>query len=84
MKLVQVYKSRRKADTYLYMEKGAAFEELPEALQKVFGEPEPVLLISVTKDKQLARYSGEEVLAQLADKGFLLQLPPGDEKLNQC
>lgn len=80
MKLVEVYRSPRKADTYLYVEQGVEFESLPESLQGVFGAPEHVLSLKLTPDRRLARYSGAEVLEGIASQGYFLQLPPGDRQ----
>ncbi len=84
MKLVEVFKSPRKADTYLYVERGVEFEELPEPLRKVFGDPQHVLSMKLTPERQLARYSGAEVLDAINDKGFFLQMPPRDPKDPEC
>ena len=78
MKLVDVVKSSRKADTYLYLPQGTDWETLPDSLRSVFGDPQPVLTMKLTSERQLARYSGAEVLAALEDKGFFLQLPPAE------
>lgn len=82
MKLVDVFKSPRKPDTYLYLEKGQDLEALPEGLRQVFGEPQHVLSLKLTPDRQLARYTGQEVLEGLEDKGFFLQMPPRDGEVD--
>ena len=74
--LVNVFRSRRKADTYLYLPRGADFEQLPDALRQVFGAPELALSLNLEPGRKLARYTAEEVLAGLQDQGFFLQLPP--------
>lgn len=84
MTRVQVYKSRRKADTYVYLEQGVATDTLPEALQHLLGALEPVLDIPLTAERALARYSGAEVLAAIAEHGFFLQLPPEPMKEPAC
>jgi len=78
MKLVEVYRSPKKADTYLYVERGVDFESLPEPLQRVFGAPEHVLSLKLTPERRLARYTGAEVLEGIVSQGYFLQLPPGD------
>lgn len=84
MKLVEVFKSSRKADTYLYVERGTDWDSLPEGLRQIFGEPEPVLSLKLTPERQMARYSGREVLDALAQQGYLLQLPPKDPVEPTC
>lgn len=75
--LVEVFRSSRKKDTYLYLPRGAKFDELPEVLRQTFGSPELALSINLTAGRKLARYEAREVLAALSQQGFFLQLPPG-------
>ena len=75
--LVEVFRSSRKQDTYLYLPRGAIFEELPEGLRQTFGAPELALSVNLTAERKLARYDTEEVLKALSQQGFFLQLPPG-------
>ena len=75
---VDVFRSRRNSDTYLYMPRGAAFADLPEALQQVFGSPELALSLNLESGRQLARYSSDEILAELKAQGFFLQMPPAE------
>lgn len=82
--LVEVVKSPRRPETYLYVEKGQDFDALPEALRNIFGEPEKVLGLNLTPDKQLARFSGAHVLAEIAEKGFFLQMPDEHEGDESC
>ena len=75
--LVEVFRSTRKKDTYLYLPRGAKFDELPEVLRQTFGSPELALSLNLTPGRKLARYKAEEVLTALSQQGFFLQLPPG-------
>ncbi|MEE4201999.1 MAG: YcgL domain-containing protein [Halieaceae bacterium] len=78
MALVEVFKSNRKSETYLYLPRGCEQDTLPEALRQVFGKPEYVLGLDLTPDRQLARFTGAEVLAAIEEQGFFLQLPESD------
>lgn len=71
-----VYKSRRLADTYLYLRARDGFDALPAALRASFGAPEFVLELELTPARRLAREDAARVLANLAREGFHLQLPP--------
>lgn len=71
-----VYKSSKKKEMYLYVDRKYDLKELPESLTHVFGEPLPVLDMILTPEKKLARVSSEKVLEAIADKGFFLQMPP--------
>ena len=75
--LVEVFRSTRKKDTYLYLPRGAKFDELPEVLRQTFGSPELALSLNLTAGRKLARYEAEEILAARSQQGFFLQLPPG-------
>ena len=70
-----VYRSNRKRDTYLYVEKIDDFSAIPEAVMSVFGQPEFSLSFELAHDKKLAQADTREVLKSLATDGFYLQLP---------
>ncbi|MBY5991421.1 YcgL domain-containing protein [Ferrimonas balearica] len=76
-----VYKSSRKADTYLFLPKRDDFSKVPAPLMEVFGTPIFVMLLPMTKVKQLGQSDLEKVKAELTEKGFYLQLPPPTEDL---
>lgn len=76
MTLCTVYRSNRKAETYLYLAENTSFDELPDALQKQFGEPAFVMKLLIRPDRPLARVDVNQVLSQLDDEGYYLQLPP--------
>ncbi|MFC1520686.1 YcgL domain-containing protein, partial [Pseudomonadota bacterium] len=71
-----VYKSSRKVDTYLFVEKRDNFDAVPEALMKMFGVPKLVMMVPLLKRTELAMADIEKVKAELADKGYYLQIPP--------
>lgn len=71
-----VYKSRKKIDTYLYMPKDQAFENLPDDLQRVFGEPVFVMELTLSPERNLARFPASEVINAMRERGYFLQLPP--------
>lgn len=71
-----IYKSSRKADTYLYIEHENDFSRVPDALLKLMGEPELVMTLELTPERNLAQADADEVRKQLAEQGYYLQLPP--------
>lgn len=73
-----VFKSSRKQDMYVYVERKPGCEVLPEGLSAVFGEPRHVLDMVLTPVKKLARANAREVLDKIAEQGFYLQMPPAD------
>ncbi|PNS08565.1 YcgL domain-containing protein [Solilutibacter silvestris] len=70
-----VYKSTRKANTYVYLAARDGGEALPEALRSQLGPLTFVLETELTPQRKLARESTEEVMANLAGHGFHLQMP---------
>ena len=77
MKVIcQVYRSSRKEEMYLYVEKSRGLEDIPEALLARFGQPEALMVIVLTPGKKLARANATEVMAEMAENGFYLQMPP--------
>ncbi|MEE1999920.1 YcgL domain-containing protein [Alkalimonas sp. MEB108] len=79
--LCAVYKSLKKDQTYLYIERRDDFEKVPEALLATFGKPELVTLINLEKRTSLALTDLNKLKAELRDKGYYLQLPPPAEDL---
>jgi len=49
-----VIRSPLKDFTYIYLLAGKDYDDLPEALKKVFGEPEFVMDLDLTPDRALA------------------------------
>lgn len=76
---VVVYRSARRAETYLYLPAAADFEALPEALLGHFGEGTAFLEFTLHADKVLALADAGVVLTALSEQGFYLQLPPAKE-----
>ena len=74
--LAYVYKSLKKADTYLYLAKRDDFTGLPEPLRTQLGRLQFVLEVQLTAERKLARENPEVVRANLASRGFHLQFPP--------
>ncbi len=80
--ICDVFKSTRVDDLYVYVEKSAGLDGLPELLLERFGAPMHVMTMLVKSDKTLAKASGKQVLAEIARQGFYLQLPSQlDEEL---
>lgn len=71
-----VYKSPKKHEMYIYLDRGQGLESFPEDLKPVFGEPEHVLDMILTPEKKLARVEAAKVLKEIASKGYYLQMPP--------
>lgn len=75
-----IYKSLRKADTYVYLSARDDFARLPEPLRTQLGSLRFVLEIALTPDRKLAREDVAVVRENLAMRGFHLQVPPAVEE----
>ena len=73
---VIIFRSSRKAETYLYMPATAEFEALPEPLRKQFGAPIYVMDLVLTPERKLALVDVEQVMQAMKEEGFFLQFPP--------
>ena len=71
-----VYKSQRRADTYVYLAARDDFERLPPPLRDRLGALRFVLDVALVPGRKLARVDPDEVRAALAARGYFLQLPP--------
>ena len=71
-----VYKSLRKADTYVYLGARDDFARLPGPLRAQLGNLQFVLEVALTPERKLARGDVAVVRANLASRGFHLQYPP--------
>lgn len=76
-----IYKSTKKLDTYLFINKRDDFSQVPEPLLEMFGRPEFVMILPLSKIGKLAQADIDKVREGLNDKGFYLQLPPPQEDL---
>ena len=74
-----VYKSLSKADTYIYLDEKDSFQKLPKQLLKLFGKPKLVLEFDLTKDRKLAIADAKQVLANIDEQGYYLQIPPQND-----
>jgi uncharacterized protein YcgL (UPF0745 family) len=71
-----VYKSGRRADTYLFVKKRDVFDEVPASLMEMFGTPTLVMIVPLSKRTHLGIADINKVKSALAEQGFYLQIPP--------
>jgi uncharacterized protein YcgL (UPF0745 family) len=71
-----IYRSPRKDEMYLYLEKEDDFSRVPEVLMSRFGTPAKVMQLTLTPQRTLAREDVNRVMANLRAQGFHLQMPP--------
>lgn len=74
-----VYKSLRKADTYVYLREAEGFDVLPAAIADSLGNLGFVIEIELSPQRKLARENVEVVIGNLGRQGYHLQWPPPAE-----
>lgn len=77
--ICEVFKSPRKDEMYLYVDKRQGLSLVPELLMETFGKPLPVFTMLLTAEKKLSRVNAADVVEGIKDKGFYLQMPPPKE-----
>ena len=70
-----VYKSLKKADTYVYLAARDDFARVPDAVRSRLGTLVFVLDVDIGPGRTLARENPAVVRENLASRGFHLQLP---------
>ena len=76
MPVCRIYRSERKAETYLYVIDALDLDELPDALRRQFGDATLVMLLEISAETRLSRVNGADVVRALERDGYFLQLPP--------
>ena len=73
---VEVFKTARRPDTFLFLPEGLPPGEWPDGLEEVFMPAEKVLSLTLTAEQPLAAQSATRVIEEIVAKGYFLQLPP--------
>lgn len=76
-----IYKGSRRAETYLYLREEGDTVDVPAALLEAMGSLELVMELTLAPELTLARASAEQVIRDLTQNGYYLQMPPPEEKL---
>ncbi len=79
-----VYKSARRADTYVYLTQRDGFEALPEALRASLLPLAFVIEFELSASRKLAREDAGKVLESLHARGWHLQMPPTVHAADGC
>ena len=77
-----IYRSTRRDQTYLYVEKRDDFSRVPETLMQSFGQPQLAMILPLDGRKKLVGADLEKVKEALTTQGYYLQLPPPPENLS--
>jgi uncharacterized protein YcgL (UPF0745 family) len=74
-----IFRSSLKDFTYIYLLEGLDFEDLPVELKQIYGDPEFVMNLELTAERKLAYEDINQVMQNLSDQGFHLQMPPSED-----
>jgi len=72
-----VYKSLRQFDYYLFVKKDEGISRLPDGLKQILGVLDKVIDLELHQNRALAQADVVEVMQQIEEKGYFLQMPPG-------
>lgn len=80
---VSAYKSNKKDELYVFVDKNKGLDILPAEFLVMFGETQFVTEFELTPDRKLGRENPEKVYQALKSKGYFVQMPPNEvEKLS--
>ncbi len=79
-RICSVYKSPRKNEMYLYVDKREALSRVPEALLVPFGAPQHVFDLLLTPSANWPARMSPRSWRNIEKQGFHLQMPPGEEE----
>ena len=74
-----IFRSSLKDFTYIYLSQESDFNDLPISLQNIFGEPEFIMNLELTPERKLAYEDVRQVMQNLAEQGYHLQMPPQED-----
>lgn len=74
-----VYRSANQEFTYIYLKDGLTFDDLPDDLRNIFGEPFVVMPLQLSPDRKLAYENVNTVMKNLDEQGYHLQMPPKED-----
>jgi len=74
--LCEVFRSSRKQEMYLFVDKFRGLQDVPDTLLGQFGKPSSLMVLVLTPQKKLARADAATVISSIEAQGFYLQMPP--------
>ncbi len=79
-----IYRSNKKDLTYLYLPEADDMSRVPDALMKLISPVERVFEFDLTPERELAQENAGEVLKQIEEQGWFLQMPQQDRPEFLC
>lgn len=77
----EIFRCSKRAEMYLYVDKGKGVAGLPDTLLASLGNLQSVMTLRLHEDRRLARADVQKVMAAIETQGFYLQMPPADVDL---
>ena len=77
--ICSVYKTAKRADTYLYVNRDDGLKRVPTALLERMEPLQHVMDMPWRADRDLARVRADVLRQALNEQGFFLQLPPAPD-----
>ena len=71
-----IFKGNKEPELYVYVPWKTGAGNIPEELQQRMGTLREVMTLSLDPGKKLARANARNVLKDIREKGYYLQLPP--------
>lgn len=71
-----VYRSEAKRGMYIYLAEKDDFDVIPADLKRRLGKLEYSFEFTLNEERKLVRYDTKQVIQQIQDSGFFLQMPP--------
>lgn len=75
-----VYRSDRKSGMYLYLKEKDNFSSVPQALLDLLGDITFSFEFDLGEDRKLVRAEAKEVIRNMQENGFFLQMPPSKDE----
>ena len=73
---VDVYKTARRPETFLFVPAGLALNEWPDGLADVFHPGGHGMTLTLRPERPLAAQPANLVMNEIATRGYFMQLPP--------
>lgn len=70
-----IYRCSAKRDMYIYLAEKDNFDCIPDDLKKPMGQLTFAMELEINKDRKLAKEKPEQVISNLKETGFHLQMP---------
>lgn len=77
---VYIYRCKHRKETFLYLPEKDNFEEVPNSLLDMLGEILFSFDFDLDDNKKLIRAAAPEVIRNIQENGYFLQLPPVKEE----